>query len=112
MKLYVPEYNNGNCVVIYNEGVIRVYEHIPTVNSSVNYREYFSNMHYAYRDGIQQFASYSTPPTCISNNDITTDIYYRHDLDRILVCFIIIIIFCFYFPYKLISRIFGRWLKL
>lgn len=110
--LYVPSYTNNNCVVYYSEGVIRVYDTTPTANSSINYREYFSNSHYDYRDGVQQFGNFYTAPTCINHNQLTTNVYYRNDLDSILVCFIIIIIFCFYFPYRLISRMFGRWLKI
>lgn len=112
MKLYVPVFNSNNCAVLQSGEVIRVYETRPTTNSSINYIDYYINSHYIERSGVQQFNQYATIPSCIDSTIITTDFYYRFDLDSILVCFLIITIFCFYFPYRLISRMFGRWLKI
>ena len=111
--IYVPSDNIYNkCYVVQSEGVIRGYDRVPTYNTSVNYRDYFIESDYIFRDGVANFGNYTTLPTCLSNDVITNSYLYRTDLDKILVCFIIIVIFCLYFPYKIISRAFGRWLKL
>lgn len=41
----------------------------------------------------------------------TTDIFYRVDLSHILFVFCVLSIFIVLIPYKIISRWFGRWLK-
>lgn len=111
--IYVPSDNTYNkCYVVQSEGVIRGYDRVPTYNTTINYRDYFIESDYIFRDGVASFSNYSTLPTCLSNDIITNSYLYRTDLDKILVCFIIIVIFCLYFPYKIISRAFGRWLKL
>lgn len=111
MHIYVPDLNYA-CFVVQSEGVIRAYEQNPSYNTNINYRDYYINSNYIYRDGTQNFGSYSTLPNCLNSNVITNDVYYRNDFDKILIIFIILLIFCFYFPYRLISRIFGRWLKI
>lgn len=112
MKIYVPEINNYKCYYVYSEEVIRAYEQTPQVNRTINYRDYYINSNYIYRDGNTSFSSYSTLPTCLSSDVITDNVYYRNDFDKILVIFIILMIICFYFPYKVMSRLFGKWLKL
>ena len=111
MKVYVPQYNNGNCVSVYNNNTIRVYDSTPTQNSTINYKEYYINSSYLSHNGSSTFNNYTTLPTCVSSNDITTNVFYRLDIDKILVCTFILLIICFYFPYRIISRLFGRWLK-
>lgn len=110
-KIYLPEYNIDNCAYIQSEGVIRVYETKPTSPGNYNYIEYFYDSNYYTRSGVQSFSNYSTYPSCILSDDITTNIYYRNDLMEILVCFFIILLVCFYFPFRIASRMFGRWLK-
>ena len=112
MKVYVPTLNSGNCVVVRDSNVIRVYDSTPSINTTINYTDYYYNSHYMQTKGSQSFSNYSTIPVCLSASDVTTDVYYRLDLDNILVCFFIIVIICFYFPFRIISRMFGRWLKL
>lgn len=113
MKIYVPQDTTYNkCYVVQSEGVIRGYEEVPQVNRTINYRDYYINSSYIYRDSYQTFSSYNTPPTCLSSDVLTNDVYYRNDFDSILIIFIILSLFCFYFPFKIISRMFGRWLKL
>ena len=111
MKIFVPSYSNNNCLVIRDTNTIRLYDSVPTQNSSVNYTDYYINSSYLSVRGNQTFNQYNSIPTCISSNDITTNVFYRNDIDRILVSFFIILIVCFYFPYRIISRMFGRWLK-
>lgn len=113
MKIYVPQDTTYNkCYVVQSEGVIRGYEEVPQVNRTINYRDYYINSSYIYRDSYQTFGSYSITPTCLSSDVLTNDVYYRNDFDSILIIFIILSLFCFYFPFKIISRMFGRWLKL
>lgn len=110
--IYVPEDNTYNaCYVVQSEGVIRGYDRLPSYNTSYNYRDYYINSDYIYKDGSGQWSNYSTLPVCLSTDVITNSYFYRTDLDKILICFIIIVIFCIYFPYKILSRAFGRWLK-
>lgn len=49
--------------------------------------------------------------TNISVDSFTDDIYYRLDLWKILIIFVVLFIFIVYIPYRIISRLFGRWLK-
>lgn len=113
MKIFVPQDTTYNkCYVVQSEGVIRGYEEIPQINRTINYRDYYIKSDYIFRDGSQTFSSYSTPPTCLANNIITNDIYYRVDLANILIIFTIFCYFIIFLPFKIISRAFGRWLKL
>ena len=107
-KIYVPDIKNYECFVVQSEGVIRAYEQKPTYNITVNYRDYYINSNYIYKDGSQQFGSYSNLPVCLSADVITNDVYYRNDLDSILLVFLIMCIFCFYIPIKIFLRLFRR----
>lgn len=53
----------------------------------------------------------SLPSTCV-NIEMTQNVFYRNDIVDILICFFIISLVCFYFPFKIVSRAFGRWLKI
>lgn len=111
-KIYVPNYEAPNCAAWVSSDTIRVFDSMPTLDNQVSYIDYYINSHYLSSDGIITYTDYNTIPLCITSDNITTDFYYRNDLSDILVCFIIIVIFCIYFPYRLFSRMFGRWLKL
>lgn len=108
MKIYVPDLENYKCFVVQNEGVIRAYEKIPTTNSDVNYRDYYINSSYIFKDGVSSFGSYSNLPHCLSSENLTSDVYYRNDIDKILVIFLIMCIFCFYIPIKIFSKLFKK----
>lgn len=106
MKIYVPIDNNYDaCYVVQSEGVIRGYEETPQVNRTINYRDYYIKSDYIFRDGTQTFSQYSTPPTCLATDIITNDFYYRTDIDKILIIFLILVIFCIYCPVKLFMRL-------
>lgn len=105
--IYVPDLSNYECFYIQSEGVIRGYEERPQANKTINYRDYYINSSYIYRDGVSQFTTYSTLPTCLSSTILTDDVYYRLDFDKILIIFIILVIICFYFPGKLFLRLVG-----
>lgn len=108
--IYVPDLNY-KCYVLVNKDTIRAYEVKPynpgynqTIN--INYRDYYINSNYLYTDGIQQFSNYTTLPVCLDVSKLTSDVYYRQDLDKILVIFLILCIFMFLIPIKLFQRFF------
>lgn len=109
--IYVPNYEDYECIVVRSEEVIRAYEETPRTNSNINYRDFYYNSNYLYNDGVQNFSQYSTLPTCINSSNLTDSYYYRNDFDSILVITFILLIICFYFPFRILSRMFGRWLK-
>lgn len=111
-KVFLPSYNSNNCAFIYSSDIIRVLDSQPTHNSNINYTDYYIKSSYISNRGQVNYGQYSTLPTCINSNNITNNVFYRNDIDKILVIFLILLIFCFYFPYRLISRMFGRWLKI
>ena len=106
--IYVPDLTNYKCYVVQSEGVLRGYEEVPTNNSTINYRDFYINSNYIYRDGSQTFGQFSTLPVCLSSDVITSDVYYRNDFDSILIIFLILCIFCFYIPLKVFLRLFRR----
>lgn len=110
MTIYIPN-TNYECFYMVDKDTLRAYDHTPAYNSSSTYTDYFINSHYLTRTGTQSWSSYSTLPVC-SQESFTTNVFYRNDFDSILVIFFILLIVCFYFPYKIIARMFGRWLKL
>ena len=105
--IYVPDLNY-KCYVVQSEGVIRAYEERPQYNTDVNYRDYYINSSYIYKDGYQSFGSYSTIPTCLDTSVLTNDFYYRLDLDSILFIFTIFVIFGICLPFKILFRFFRR----
>lgn len=114
MKIYIP-YENKNdfaCYSIYDKDTIRAYTTTPNYNTTTNYTDFYINSHYLNKTGQQTWNNYSTLPTCIDTDNISDNVFYRNDLNDILLCTFIILIVCFYFPYKIISRLFGRWLKI
>lgn len=111
--IYVPNSNTFNkCYVVQNENVIRAYDTIPLNNSSYNYRDYYIHSDYIFKDGSGVWSQYTTLPVCLSSSEITNSIYYRVDLSNIMIIFLTMFLFIVYFPVKLFTRLFGRWLKL
>lgn len=106
--IYVPDLENYKCYVVQNEQVIRGYKEKPTNNSNVEYRDFYINSSYIYKDGTQTFSQYATLPICLSKQNLTTEVYYRNDIDKILIIFLIFAIFCIYIPLKIFLRMFRR----
>lgn len=106
--IYVPDIENYKCFVVRSEEVIRAYEEIPTNNSTIQYRDYYYNSNYLYNDGEQSFSQYTTLPVCLSDNVITNNVYYRNDIDSILIVFTILCIFGIWIPLKVFMRLFRR----
>lgn len=109
MTIYLPS-TNYQCYVVQDSNTIRAYETTPRANSSSNYTDYYVNSHYMFRNGTQTWGNITNLPTC-SGATFTTNIWYRNDMPQILTMFFILLLVCFYFPYRIISRMFGRWLK-
>lgn len=110
--IYMPSDDIYNkCYVVQSEGVIRGYDRQPSYNSNYNYRDYYIKSNYIYRDGTGQWSNYSTLPVCLASDTITNDFYYRNDFDSICIIFVVFALFVVYLPYKIISRLFGRWLR-
>lgn len=108
-NIYVPDdIYYDECYVLQSDGVIRGYDTAPQANRSYNYRDYYINSNYMYRDGSGQWSTYSTLPVCLDSSLITNNFYYRVDFYKILIMFLILNIFCIYFPIKLFSKIFRK----
>lgn len=102
--VYIPTYNNGNCVVVSNADTIRVYDHQPTNNTQTNYIDYYVNSHYLSNTGS---TSYNYGVTCLASNQISTNWIYRNDLSDILLSFVCIALII-YLPIKLLFKKFFR----
>ena len=107
MKIYIPTDSTYNkCYVVQSSDVIRGYDTYPSYNTSYNYRDYYINSSYIYKDGYGSWNNYSTLPVCLSDEVITNDYYYRLDFSSILVIFLIINIFGIFLPIKIFSKLF------
>ena len=109
MKIFVPNSDSYSCIEVINHYTLRAYEDTPVVGSSVNFRDYFIDSNYLFKDGSEVI---EISPICISTDNLTSDVFYRSDFDKILLITFILLILLFWFPYKIISRLFGRWLKI
>ena len=107
MKIYLPSNSTYNrCYVVQSSDVIRAYDTYPSYNTSYNYRDYYINSSYIYKDGSGTWNNYSTLPVCLDSDVITNDIYYRLDFPNILIMFLIINIFGILLPIKIFSKLF------
>ena len=97
--IYVPDLENYQCFVVQSESTIRAYKQVPTVDSEIEYRDYYIRSDYMYRDGSQTFSRYTQLPVCLATTELTNEVYYRVDFDKILVIFLILCIFCFVLPF-------------
>lgn len=99
--IYVPDdLPYSACYVLQSNYVLRVYEGVPRQNATINYIDVALDNHYIYREGVTTFNNYSTIPTCISSDRITSAWSYRTDLSDIMIILFIILVICGY----LISR--------
>lgn len=108
-KIYVPELNNGNCVHIQSTDIIRVYESTPRANATINYKDYYIKSSYIYNEGSQNFTNYSTLPTCISSDRLTTEYAYRNDFADIIIIAFALIFMGYFFVSKIVRAIFVGW---
>ena len=104
--IYVPEDSTYNkCYVVQSEGVIRGYDVTPALSTNYNYRDYYINSSYIYRDGSGSWSQYSTLPICLDSEKLTNDFYYRLDFDKICIIFITLALFGILLPIKIFSKI-------
>lgn len=102
-KIYVPTAYKDNCNVVYND-YIRSY----TNSSNTEWVDiYFKNGYFL----KQGYSNYSNNVVCDSLNTYTDDFYYRYDLCNSLIIFLILCIFIFILPLKILTRLFRRFSK-
>ena len=103
-KIYLPsEYVNSSCKVVYND-YIRVFDN----DSRTSWTDIFYKSDYYLKRGQ---SSYTSTVICDNVNTFTDNVFYRYDFDKSLVMFFIFAIVLIYFPFKIFSRAFGRWLR-
>lgn len=94
---YIIVRTNHNCYQNYNTTYCDCYNVYPeldymvTTSYSCNYTQSNANIPYS---------------------NFTSDTWYRIDAYKSLIMFLIVFIFTIYLGYKIISRLFGRWLKI
>lgn len=109
MHVYVPDLENYKCFVVQSSDTIRAYKQVPQKNTEIEYRDYFINANYIYKDGTQSFGNYTTYlPICLSTEVVSDNVFYRNDIDSILTIFCIMCIISFYIPIKVFTRLFRR----
>ncbi len=114
-KIYLPIENISDykCYSVSDQDTIRAYVQQPQLDSSSQYVDFYINSHYLQKSGVQSWGQWNnTLPVCLSSNNITNEVYYRNDFDSILIIFLVLFIFIICLPYKIMSRAFGRWLKI
>ena len=102
--IYVPNLDNNSCYVFQDTMILREYK-TTNINSDNQYVDYNTANHYTSISGTEYLTSV---PSCINEQDLTSDFYYRNDLSHILVIFFIMFIFIIYIPMKIIFRFYGR----
>lgn len=114
-NIYLPieNLNDFACYSVIDKDTIRAYKTQPQLDSSSEYVDFYINSHYLQKTGTQSWGQWnSSLPICVSKSSFTNDVYYRNDFDSVLIIFLILFIFIIVLPYKIMSRAFGRWLKI
>lgn len=118
-KIFIPvdDINDYKCYQVIDKDTIRVYLDTPVYNQNIRHKDIYINSHYLESKvnttwfWYNNESSKSELPVCIDTNIITNKVEYSNYFYESLIIFIIILIFCFYFPYKFfIKKILGRWL--
>lgn len=110
---YLPsDYIKSEYKYTLSDGVIRV---ITNKNCYQNYNSTYCDCYDIYLNNDYLVSNTincnNNPTNYITSENFTSDFYYRKDFDSILVIFLILSIFIIYIPYRVLSRIFGRWLR-
>lgn len=95
---YIEVHTRDNCYTNYNNEYCDTYRIYP-------------NNDYLVSKPLSSTLSYSSTYS-IDYSAFSSDIWYRQDLDKILFIFLILSIVIIVIPFKLMSRVFGRWLKI
>lgn len=109
--IYLPIKNRSDfaCYVVRDKDTIRAYKTQPAINSSSDYVDFFVNSHYLHKTGSESWGNWNTSlPNCIDSNLIINDFEYRTDFSDIMIIFFIFVIFIYYLPIKLFSRVLRR----
>ena len=120
-KIYVPSdmkstFDSFSCHIIRNNKIYSYNVDTCSNSSCVLHTLVLDQKHYQYQYedlilSTDNYSNYMTACTYDTYTTYTTDIYYRNDIDSILCIFFILLLIMFYFPYRIISRMFGRWFK-
>ena len=114
-NIYLPinSVDDFACYSVLDKDTIRAYKTQPQLDISSEYVDFYINSHYLQKTGTQSWGQWNTSlPICVSKSTFSNDVYYRTDFDSILIIFLILFIFIIVLPYKIMSRAFGRWLKI
>lgn len=115
-KVYLPSYligNNYDYTYTSSENRLEVRTKNNCASSQCDCYSVYFNLGYVISPVYQCSAPTTSAKTkLIAPARFTDDIFYRHDFTDILITFSILFIFVIYFPIKIFSRLFGRWLKL
>lgn len=85
--IYIPELpNENNCVVWYDSNTLRVYDSIPTTNSSIKFTDYYVNSHYVSNESTELFGD-TVILNCINKDNFTSEFWYRNDFADICIIF-------------------------
>lgn len=105
-KIYLPsDLVNKDCKVV-NENYVRVYDN----NTYTSWTDVYFKSGYYLKRGTSTYVG--SNPVCDNINTYSDSVFYRYDLANSLIIFYIIVIFCFYFPYRIWGRCFGRWFRI
>lgn len=105
--IYVPQLDYA-CYEVRDKDTIRAYNVTPSYGTSYNYKDFYINSNYLTKEGQGQWSNYSTLPSCISQADLTDNIYYRNDFDKIAIIFLLMFFIVIFLPFKLFQRFFRR----
>lgn len=94
---YIVVRTNNNCYQQYNTTYCDCYNVYPNLD---------------YMTTTAYYCNYSQTNANIPYTSFTDNHWYRVDTYKSLIMFFIIFLFSFYLGYKIISRLFGRWLKI
>lgn len=94
---YIVVRTNNNCYTNYNTTYCDCYNVYPEL-------DYMITNAYS--------CSYNQTSQNINYDKFTDNQFYRIDMYKSLIMYFIIFLFTFYLGYKVISRLFGRWLKI
>lgn len=113
-KLYIPQdllNSNYTYVLTPNDYI--------TINTNTNCTSGYNIQCTCYRVDYNHYyrssafnCSTNTSSYQIPFDSLTSNIYYRNDFPSIVLMVFCLSIMLIYFPYKMFSRLFGRWLKI
>ena len=104
--IYVPTSleNNNYCYTMLNTDIIREYK-TTNINQDNDFTDYNTANHYSSYDGKEYLV---TQPSCINQDDLTNEFYYRNDISHILIIFMILSFIIIYIPLRLLFRFYKR----